>query len=56
MQVDDASVGAREEGFGWTKAWIGFNISHSLGALLFGVIYGYLAVFPLRFCKALYSF
>jgi hypothetical protein len=29
------------------KAWIGFNISHSLGALLFGVIYGYLAVFRL---------
>jgi hypothetical protein len=29
------------------KAWIGFNISHSLGALLFGMIYGYLAVFRL---------
>jgi hypothetical protein len=29
------------------KAWIGFNISHSLGALLFGVIYGYLAMFRL---------
>jgi hypothetical protein len=29
------------------KAWIGFNISHSLGAMLFGVIYGYLAVFRL---------
>lgn len=26
------------------KAWIGFNASHSLGAILFGVIYGYLAV------------
>lgn len=26
------------------KAWIGFNASHSLGALLFGLIYGYLAL------------
>jgi hypothetical protein len=26
------------------KAWIGFNASHSYGALLFGSIYGYLAL------------
>ena len=26
------------------KAWIGFNASHGLGALLFGLIYGYLAI------------
>jgi hypothetical protein len=26
------------------RAWVGFNASHSLGALLFGTIYGYLAV------------
>lgn len=26
------------------KAWIGFNASHSFGAILFGAIYGYLAV------------
>ena len=26
------------------KTWIGFNASHSLGALLFGLIYGYLAL------------
>jgi hypothetical protein len=26
------------------KAWIGFNASHSYGALLFGAIYGYLAL------------
>jgi hypothetical protein len=26
------------------KAWIGFNASHSCGAILFGVIYGYLAL------------
>ena len=27
------------------KAWVGFNASHSMGALLFGSVYGYLAVF-----------
>jgi hypothetical protein len=27
------------------NAWIGFNASHSLGAMLFGVLYGYFAVF-----------
>jgi hypothetical protein len=26
------------------KTWIGFNASHSCGAILFGVIYGYLAL------------
>lgn len=26
------------------RAWIGFNVSHSLGLLLFGLLYGYLAV------------
>jgi hypothetical protein len=26
------------------KAWIGFNISHSMGALLFGLTYAYLVV------------
>ena len=26
------------------KAWIGFNASHSLGAILFGAVYGYLAL------------
>jgi hypothetical protein len=26
------------------KAWIGFNASHSLGAILFGVLYGFLAL------------
>jgi hypothetical protein len=25
------------------KAWIGFNASHSCGAVLFGLVYGYLA-------------
>jgi hypothetical protein len=26
------------------KAWLGFNASHSYGALLFGAVYGYLAL------------
>jgi len=26
------------------RAWIGFNASHSLGAMLFGTVYGYLAL------------
>lgn len=31
------------------KAWIGFNASHSLGAMLFAAFYGYLAMFELKF-------
>lgn len=31
------------------KAWIGFNASHSYGALLFGTVYGYLALFRSEF-------
>jgi uncharacterized membrane protein len=27
------------------KAWVGFNASHSYGAMLFGLVYGYLALF-----------
>jgi hypothetical protein len=26
------------------KAWVGFNASHSFGAVLFGLVYGYLAL------------
>jgi hypothetical protein len=26
------------------KAWIGFNVSHSYGAIFFGLVYGYLAL------------
>jgi hypothetical protein len=26
------------------KAWVGFNASHSVGAILFGAVYGYLAL------------
>ena len=27
------------------KAWVGFNLSHSMGLLLFGLIYGYMVVY-----------
>ncbi|MBL8381169.1 MAG: hypothetical protein JNM79_25095 [Burkholderiales bacterium] len=26
------------------RAWVGFNASHSLGAIVFGLVYGYLAL------------
>ena len=26
------------------RAWVGFNASHSMGAMLFGLVYGYLAL------------
>lgn len=26
------------------KAWVGFNASHAMGAILFGLVYGYLAL------------
>jgi len=26
------------------KAWVGFNASHACGAILFGLVYGYLAL------------
>jgi hypothetical protein len=25
------------------RAWVGFNVSHSMGAMLFGLVFGYLA-------------
>ena len=37
------------------KTWIGFNASHSLGALLFGLVFGYFAaVAPSLFFGSLY--
>ena len=41
------------------RAWVGFNASHSIGAVLFGLLYGYLAcalpevLFASRFLCAL---
>ena len=34
------------------KAWIGFNASHSYGAILFGLLYGYLALVQSAFLFA----
>jgi hypothetical protein len=34
------------------KAWIGFNASHSCSAILFGLVYGYLALFHAAFLFA----
>jgi hypothetical protein len=31
------------------RAWIGFNASHSVGAMLFGLVYGYLALLHSEF-------
>ena len=31
------------------KAWVGFNASHSFGAMLFGAVYGYLALLQSAF-------
>ena len=31
------------------RAWIGFNVSHSLGAMFFAAVYAYLAIFELAF-------
>jgi hypothetical protein len=31
------------------QAWISFNATHSFGAILFGAVYGYLALFESRF-------
>ncbi len=36
------------------KAWLGFNASHSLGAILFGLIYGYLVLWHSAFLFASY--
>jgi hypothetical protein len=36
------------------KSWIGFNASHSLGAILFGLIYAYLAIWHADFLFASY--
>ena len=37
------SPGISRETTMW-RAWIGFNASHSMGAILFGLVFGYLAL------------
>jgi hypothetical protein len=46
MQADDLVL--TRQTTVW-KAWIGFNASHGLGAVLFGLVYGYLALAEARF-------
>jgi len=41
-QMEGSALVLTRETTVW-KAWIGFNASHSLGALLFGAVYGHLA-------------
>ena len=41
--MESVSPGISSETTLW-KAWVGFNASHSLGAILFGLVYGYLAL------------
>jgi hypothetical protein len=35
------------------SAWIGFNASHSYGAMLYGLVYGYLAIFRFDVLRAM---
>jgi hypothetical protein len=41
--MENAQLVLTKETTVW-QAWIGFNASHSLGMMLFGAIYGYLAL------------
>ena len=42
-QMEQGTLVLTRETSVW-KAWIGFNASHSLGAMLFGAVYGHLAL------------
>jgi hypothetical protein len=42
-QMENSTLVLTRETSVW-KAWIGFNASHSLGAMLFGAVYGHLAL------------
>jgi hypothetical protein len=42
-RMQDVSPVISQETSMW-KAWIGFNASHSFGAIMFGAIYGYLSL------------
>jgi hypothetical protein len=42
-QMEHSTLVLTRETSVW-KAWIGFNASHSLGAMLFGAVYGHLAL------------
>ena len=42
-EMQRISPGISDETTMW-KAWVGFNASHSMGAILFGLVFGYLAL------------
>jgi hypothetical protein len=42
-QMEQGTLVLTRETSVW-KAWIGFNASHSLGAMLFGLVYGHLVL------------
>jgi hypothetical protein len=42
-QMEQSTLVLTRETSVW-KAWIGFNASHGLGAMLFGAVYGHLAL------------
>lgn len=42
-QMEQGTLVLTRETSVW-KAWIGFNASHGLGAMLFGLVYGHLAL------------
>ena len=42
-QMEQGTLVLTRETSVW-KAWIGFNASHSLGAMLYGAVYGHLAL------------
>jgi hypothetical protein len=43
QRMTEVSPGLTRETTMW-RAWIGFNASHAFGAILFGLVYGYLAL------------
>jgi hypothetical protein len=43
MRMDEVSPVITRQTTMW-KAWVGFNATHSYGLILFGLVYGYLAV------------
>jgi hypothetical protein len=51
LQLREISPVLTSETTMW-RAWIGFNASHSIGAILFAAVFGYLAVFELDFLLA----
>lgn len=43
IAMSQVHLGITTETTVW-RAWIGFNASHSMGAMLFGLVFGYLAL------------